>query len=401
VLSSQKHALRFNVAAEGFLTPKEADWYLPTISGASITWPLEKAMNWVYEQCRTNRTQFHSPGKVVDQDDPEGRQNLENASNWRSGKAFPSWPGLHWNFSRSIDRLMAAHVSCGRSVSAKEKESILYVLFLARLSTYVTKQLHDAYGTEVLIDMVSRFKRHRDWLDVDLKAFKAETVTHIERSGAPESDTDAIWMQFSDQYWRWFAERAQVCATAMQRLFEAFEDHTIPDDLVAQLCAQYGDYTVRSTLDSMYCASDLKIPGCFPEALFKGFNLTKCNSTTDAEVNAYEAEIKEKGLTHSLEWMVHWNRALLCYKNQQHTDAFRHIQMAFELAKYSAGNNQYPIVNQYIELAAKNNSWKNFTNGVAWASYLGLSVRWLRDNEPTEDNLREVFELMKSVRYAI
>lgn len=399
VLSLHKHALRFNVTAEGFLTPMETDWYLPTISGASITWPLEKAMNWVYEHCRTSRTQFHISCKVVDQDDQEGRQSLENASNWLCGEAFPSWPGLHWNFSRSIDRLVAAEEPYGRSVSEKEKESILYVLFLARLSTYVTKELHDAYGAEMLIDMIGRFKRHRDWLAVDLKAFKAETLTHIEGYGAPESATDKIWLEFSDRYWRWFADRAQDCAMSMQRLLETFDDHTIPDDQVTQLCDQYGDYTVRSILDSMYWASDLKNPECFPELLFKGFELKKNSSATDINVDAYEAEIKEKGLTTSLEWMVHWNRAGLCYKKDQDEEAFRHIQKAFNLAKYSAGRYQYPIVNQYIELAAKNNRWKNFKKGVAWASYLGLSVRWLRDDEPKEDNLREVFEFMKRVRY--
>lgn len=399
VLSIHKHALRFNIAAEGFLTPTKADWYLPTISGASITWPLEKAMNWVYEQYRTSRTQFHSPGKVVDQDDPEGRQNLENASNWLSGEALPSWPGLHWNFSRSIDRLVAAEEPYGRSVSEKEKESILYVLFLARLSTYVTKQLHDAYGAEVLIDMVARFKRHRDWLAVDLKAFKVETLTYIKRYGAPDSATDKIWLEFSAKYWQWFAERAQDCVMTMQRLFEESDDYTIPDDLVTQLSDQYGDYTVRSALDSMYCPIDLKTPECFPEAFFKGLDLKKNSSTTDTNVDAYEAEVKEKGLTTSQEWMVHWNRAALCYKKEQDEEAFIHIQKAFDLAKYSAGKNQYQIVNQYIELAAKNNSWKSFKKGVAWASYLGLSVRWLRNDEPTEENLRGVFELMKRVRY--
>ncbi|MBN9421736.1 MAG: hypothetical protein BGO63_03275 [Candidatus Accumulibacter sp. 66-26] len=355
-LSIHKHALRFNVAAEGFLTPTEADWYLPTISGTSITWPLEKAINWAYKQCRSSRAQFHSPGKVVDQDDPESHQNLENASNWLSGEAFPSWPGLHWNFSRSIDRLVATEEPYGRSVSEKEKESILYVLFLARLSTYVTKALHDAYGAEVLIDMVGRFKRHRDWLAVDLKVFKAETLTYIERYGALESASDKIWLESSDQYWRWFADRAQHCAMTMQRLLDTFDDHIIPDDLVTQLCDQYGDYTARSALDSMYCASDLKIQECFPEALFKGFDLKKSSSTMDADINAYEAEIKEKGLTTSLEWMVHWNRAALFYKKEQHEEAFVHIQKAFDLAKYSAGKNQYQIVNQYIELSAKNNS---------------------------------------------
>lgn len=400
VLSIHKHSLRSNIAAECFLTPVPKDWYLPTISGASITWPLEKAMNWVYEQHRTNRTQFHSPGKVVDQDDPEARQNLENASNWMSGEASPSWPGLHWNFSRSIDRLAAAEEPYRRSISEKEKESILYVLFLARLSTYVTKQLLDVYGIEVLVDMVDRFERHHDWLAADVIAFRTETLAYIKNANVPEAAEDQIWIEFSDQYWRWFADRAVQCGMTMERLLNSSDDHTIPNGLVSKLCDQYGNYAVRAVLDSLSCPSDLKIiPEYFPEALFKGLDLKASSATVDADVDAYDAEIQAKGLSASLKWMVHWNRGVLCYKKQDDEKAFIHIQKAFELAKYSAGNRQYEIVNQYIELAAKNDSWKSFKKGIAWASYLGIPVRFLRDNEPTDDNLRGVFDLMKKVRY--
>lgn len=44
--------------------------------------------------------------------------------------------------------------------------------------------------------------------------------------------------------------------------------------------------------------------------------------------------------------------------------------------------------------------WMSFKRGVEWANFLGLSIRWLRDEEPTEEKLRGIFELMKKVRYA-
>ena len=59
VLSLQKHVLRCNIAAEGLIAPPETDWYLPDISGDSITWPLDKAMKWVYAHSQASRTQFH------------------------------------------------------------------------------------------------------------------------------------------------------------------------------------------------------------------------------------------------------------------------------------------------------------------------------------------------------
>lgn len=404
VLSIQKHLLRFNIAAEGLIAPPETDWYLPDISGDSITWPLDKAMKWVYAHSKTSRTQFHSAGKVIDQDEPEIRQNLENASNWQSGETLPSWPGLHWNFSRSMDRLVAAEQPYQRAISAKEKESILYVLFLARLSTYVSKQLKDAYGENFLTKMVELFKRQRDWLAADLQKFKAQTDKFIEQHAVPEQEHSSVWFELSNRYWSWFSDRARHCGVTMQELISASDDHVIPEIEVAQLCSQYSDYTVRSVLESLTSASDLKknLSG-FPKALFKGFDLKKSSATTEADVAAYEAEVRENGLLNRLEWMVHWNRALLNYRKHEDEDAFKHIENAFELAKYSAGQNQYEIVNQFIELSAKNNNWKSFKKGVFWANYLGISVRWLRKDEPTDENLRGVFELMKNshLRYAV
>lgn len=399
VLSIHKHTLRLNIHSEGFLRPEDDDWYLPTITGTTIKWPLEKVMNWVYEQCQTSRTQFHNPGRVICNESSEGRQNLDNAANWIRGKTMPSWPGLHWNFARSIDRLMAAEEPYKRSISERERESFLYVLFLARFSTYLTKLVHDVYGAEVLSDMVSQFKRHRKYLVADLEYFKSETSKYIKINMIHADCHNLIWLRHTDQYWESFNSRLVTCAMELESLLKIFGNQVMPDENLALLFDEYGEYAVHFILDLTTYLRDLNPPDFFPEALLRGFDLKKCNSTTHASIDVYETEVKEKGLTPSLEWMVHWNRAVVYYKNRQDQEAFMHIQKAFELARYAAGKNQYAIVNQYIELAAKNDSWKVFKKGVFWADYLGLSVRWLRGKEPTEDNLRATFELMKKGRY--
>ena len=42
---------------------------------------------------------------------------------------------------------------------------------------------------------------------------------------------------------------------------------------------------------------------------------------------------------------------------------------------------------QYVELAAKNDDRRRFKKGIEWAQYVGIKVRWLRDDEPTEKKL--------------
>jgi hypothetical protein len=71
------------------------------------------------------------------------------------------------------------------------------------------------------------------------------------------------------------------------------------------------------------------------------------------------------------------------------------------MAKYSAGNLQYQLVNQYLEVMAKNSRWLEFKQGALWASYLDLPVRWLRDREPTDANIRSAFNVLglSQVRY--
>lgn len=52
--------------------------------------------------------------------------------------------------------------------------------------------------------------------------------------------------------------------------------------------------------------------------------------------------------------MVPWLRGVYHYRREEFEAAMPHFQAAFENAKYRAGKNQYKLVNQYVEVAAKN-----------------------------------------------
>ena len=75
------------------------------------------------------------------------------------------------------------------------------------------------------------------------------------------------------------------------------------------------------------------------------------------------------------------------------------FEQAFEQAKYRAGKAQYKLVNQYLEVCAKNDQKRRFKKGVEWARYLGIPIRWLRDKEPTEENLDFVFYIFSKATY--
>lgn len=97
--------------------------------------------------------------------------------------------------------------------------------------------------------------------------------------------------------------------------------------------------------------------------------------------------------------MVPWLRGVYHYRKDEFAVAMPHFQAAFENAKYRAGKNQYKLVNQYVEVAAKNGDRRAFKKGIEWAQYLGIKVRWLCDDELTEEKLDYVYYIMQKARY--
>lgn len=399
-LSVQKHALRFNLASEGFTVPPDPNWYLPKVSGDEIVWPIRKAMSWAYEACGVSRTHFHYPGKSTDTDHAELQQNLDNASAWFNGKRLPSWPSLSWNFARSFEHLKNhSDGAYQRHFPEKLRESIFLVLFLSRLSTYICNLIKEVYGVVVLERLITQFTQHRDWLSIDLGSFAAETTAYIQGYTVPTIAIDTVWMEFSEQYWTWFRDRYADLAKTLAYLLHENDYTPLPADTVAELIQRYGDYSVCTELEKLEINREFPIPPGFPQRLGEGFELKKSSNCSDEDIDQYLHEIQQDGLASHLNWMERWLRAVVRYRCGEYESAFHHMEYAFEQAKYRAGGSQYLLVNQFIELAAKTDRWKSFKKGVEWALYLGISIRWLRDREPNEEALQFVFAMMQRANY--
>ena len=97
--------------------------------------------------------------------------------------------------------------------------------------------------------------------------------------------------------------------------------------------------------------------------------------------------------------MEPWLRAVFCYRAEKYDEAFGYFKKAFSNAQYRAGTNQYKLVNQYVEVSAKLDKWQQFKKGVEWATYLGIKVRWIRDEEQIQENLRNAYNILKVANY--
>lgn len=398
-LSIQKHLLRFNLAAEGFVTPDEADWFLPTLTETGITWPLAKVMDWVYRTSNTNQTRFHYPDKGQQTDYAAQAQNLENAADWGNGKRLPSWPMLHRNFSMSMDRLgTIENPLYRRELPEALRESIVQALFLARVSTYVCDAIAQAYGPAFLGKLIDQFKRHSLLLAQELEEFRKGVAAYINEAQVPLESVNQVWFEASEAHWTWFCDRAEHLGNVLQTLAQRHAGD-LPDGLIGELVTSYGRYSVRGAVEQWEIAQEFEAPEGFTVALADGMALHSNPSCSAEDVDGYVNGLRRDKLESYLPWIGPWLHAVVCYRRQDYQTAFDHIEDAFERAKYCAGASQAKLVNRYIELAAKTDRWKSFKNGVAWARYLGIPVRLLYDVEPTDDSLRSVFGLMKKVEY--
>lgn len=401
VLSVNKHLLRYNIPAEGFLVPDDHYWFLPTIEGDTVTWPLKKVMDWAYAICATNQKNFYCPGSNTSDCSFEQRQNLENAENWLAGKNFPSWHALRWNFSRSLDLLRSrGEADHRREISEQSRQSITVALFIARVATYVCREIQAHFGNDYLFELVQQYQRYSAWMADDLACLAHGVEDHMSQNSLPSEAADAVWWSLSERYWSWFAERAAHFSHTLDKISAGGNSDKIPEETTRSLIGHYGRFTVSTLLEFIERQQRYQPPEGFAEAICTGFELKSNVDATDADIDLFSAKIKEWKVEALLSWIEPWLRAVVRYRREDFEGAFCCLQIALDRAKYCAGREQYNLVNQYVELSAKTDRWREFKKGIEWAQYLGIEIRFLRKDDPTEGNLRAVFEIMKRARYA-
>ena len=395
VISLNKNLLLYRGIDTGLDTPSDPFWYLPSIEqDDTLTLPLAKVMRWAYKVCGSSQIQFHYPGKTLQSDDSRLQHNLDNADNWTSGVTLPALPALIKNFNDSFE----AMAQCGREVPKPTQDSILTALVFARFSSYIARELADNFGVIYLKVVCEQFQEYAVWIAEDMNEFKAEMKPVMQRQTSAKQASNT-WLHACADYWGFFLAKLEGAATKLQQLHDAHPGQPLRKEVVAALTSKYGPFAVRSQMDLARRQMACNPPNGFAEMLGKGFALKRDSGTQWAQIDQYANQVKAYGLEDHLCWMESWLRAVYHYRNEDFKTAMGYYQTAFDNAKYRAGKNQYDLVNQYVEVAAKNDKRQSFKKGVEWAQYLGIEIRWLRDDEPTDERLNDVYETLKMARY--
>lgn len=395
VMSLNQCLLRYKIEDFELDIPDDEFWYLPSIDeNGKLIMPLEKVMRWAYKICESSQTQFHYPGRNSVSDHAALQHNLDNAINWTRGSAVPALAALVKNFDNSF-KSMAQQ---GREISSSIQASILTALVLARVTSYVAREILRAYDASYLMDVCTQLRDYSDWIAEDVDEFKAAMKPVMQHPELPEAAME-MWLDASSNYWGFFFAKVHAAGDELQQLHDARPNQSLRDDVVAALTSKYGRFAVCTPIDLNKRKMPFSPPEGFAEMVGLGFRLKQDVSTQWPQIDQYALKVKAFGLEEHLCWMEPWLRAVYHYRKEDYKAAMSYYQTAFENAKYRAGRQQYDLVNQYIEVAAKNDSKRCFKKGIEWAQYLGIKVRWLRDDEPTEEKLDFVYGMLRMARY--
>jgi hypothetical protein len=402
ILSYQKNMLKNNVKTEISISPSDKYWWLPDITETSITWPISKVFNWMYEITKTNQTRFHFPDYGFT-DNYRLSQNLENVSRWSAAKNLPSWASLLQNLSDSLSALEQTKFACHkRSIDTQTRDSFKIILFLARLSTSVFIEIERQYGARFALEITTKLKKQDHRLSKIHSNFK--NIVTEELSSHNISDPiliDRWWFDETQAFWELKAIEVERNASYISSiLVEKSADNISLNDIKYSL--KYLDaFTLSPLLTQTKCNVVSLAPQLYFELLFKGLALRKNAELSEKLISTFIDEVRSSGLEGSFFWLTNWLWGTYHYRRAEDNLAFPFYLKAFENGKYSAGHNQYLLVNQFVECCAKNNKWRDFQKGIAWANYLGIKVRWYRGFEQSENPVKSAFEMLKIGRYAV
>lgn len=380
---------RYNLRPLAAWLPPDADWFLPRSQDGVTTTPLATVMRWIYDSEGVSQTQFHYPDRPADEHDAALRQALDNAQHWSGGSHLPSAPALRWTFERAAARPGAAPPEpmtvAGRQIA----------LFLARCATFLATALESAFGAEFLRETRDLFAHRLALALRDAMSIERHIADLAERSGVPALAFDlrshAIDVAEHD-----LADRKRRMAAELARLGPGSWADVA---LLERFAQAHGDYAV---LDLVPRERLHDVPPHFEDGLREGRGLWKQREPLAlVDIDRYERRLADTGVDRLLPWIVPWLRFLVFYRSEDFEAAWPWVERAYELARYRAGADQYPIVNHYIEMTAKRRDRVAFRKGINWARYIELDVRWLREREPTPENLDFAMEILARARYGV
>ncbi|MCE9662974.1 hypothetical protein LY622_05930 [Halomonas sp. M5N1S17] len=367
------------------ITPDKEFWYLPAEKHGGVTWPLSHALKWAYDVVGVSQTRFHQPHGIGT--DYHLDNNLKCAKSWTSGQAIPSMFVLKKNLDDSFQALS----DNGIFVENSKRNNIITVVSLSRISTMIAKDIEHYYGTDFLFDVIAQIKKYVSWIQEEIIEYDHELQKHATFMNKPSKQYHQLRWKILAGFWGHFEAKK----TSAQKLINEHmgDDHKVNPGIINWLEKRYGPYSALVPIDSQN-RSNADKPERFEDIVEDALKMLNDSASINDSLTIICDEIRLHQIDKHAPWLIPWLQGASCYWSGHYGDAFHYYQEAYTLAKYSAGNYQYRLLNQYLEVAAKTGRWRDFKKAANWASYLNFPIRWLREDEPNDENLRSVYNLL-------
>lgn len=407
-----KNSLAFDVNASGLSLPGDRFWWLPEVNfdakEETVQFPITKVWQWIYSSQGLSQIRFHNPaqGDISYQTNKQlvekykrYERNLENAQRWTSGQQLPSTHALIKVLNDSIEALAEiGDERYSRDITPNQVNAYRVALFLGRFTTYCFKSVQNAYGDDYLHQLVIGFKKQYRRFDRETCHYRVLVLERVNNMDVLALERQDYWYSAVMELWWLRADKIKWGSQGINYNMDSKGTSRI--EQFRKLIVHIGPAMTYSLVKHHENPTNDLVSSDFPRLLDEGLKLKK-KATSLSEIDEYKNRVEIAELGKMLCWLVEWCKAIFHYRNEDYQNAHPHFQRAFSLARYSAGQEQYLLVNQYIESSAKADNYREFKKAVAWADYLGIKVRWLRGMEDpeSEDSLRKVYALMKTARY--
>lgn len=401
-----KNTLAFQVNIFENKVPDNQFWWLPEFDSQSSKWnfPLTKVWQWIYNSQGVSQTHFHNPvrgdisyqrNKHLIEKYKQYERNLEAAQRWTSGTQLPSTHTLIKNLNDSLD----AQSYCFDK-NHRQLKSYKAMLFISRLTTYCSKRIQETYGDGVMHQLIRDLKKQYGRYEKETSRYRFEVEKHLSTKAIRRSEYVDAWGDLTRELWWVRADDLMKRVPKVEEYLGRHGSQMSKHNQIKFLINNLGASNIYALINQERHNAKEEIPTGFPELFMRGLDLKK-KSISLQEIRDYQIDVESARLQGPLYWLVEWAFATYYYRQETFDKAHPHYSQAFQLARYTAGNQQYSLVNQYIESCAKAKEYKGFKKAIAWANYLGIKVRWLRgmDDPEAEKNLRCVYQLMQQARY--
>lgn len=273
------------------------------------------------------------------------------------------------------------------------------MLFIAHISTNLGKKICKTYGVPYLKDVINRYQEYSAFIrndDQEIKEIIENKKVQSFKSGKMinSAEEELMWLDLVPQYWS--IKSNEFAAIYQQCLVNQAEPS---ENIINEWNFRYGKFLVQSSMKDIALMELTQPTPQFSKLATDGLLLV--NDYDSEKFEKLVTQVKASGSNETLRWLLLWIKAENELRNKKSEEAFELFKKAFEEAKYSAGNKQYKLVNKYISICAKQNKFKAFKKGVAWANFIGLDIRILRSiddfNYQDSKHIEQAFDLFKKI----